>query len=85
MTVNLVTGADGFVGQHLVTELLRRGEEVVGAVLRLPPQLTTLGEAEAGQVRWMKVDLERVDTIRALTRHVRADRIFHLAGLSSPA
>lgn len=85
MTVNLVTGADGFVGQHLVTELLRRGEEVVGAVLKLPPQLTTLGGAEAARVRWMMVDLERVDTIRALTRQVRADRIFHLAGLSSPA
>lgn len=85
MTVNLVTGADGFVGQHLVTELLRRGEEVVGAVQFLPPRLTTLGEPLAGRVHWVSMDLERVDTIRALTRGMKADRIFHLAGLSSPA
>ncbi len=85
MTLNLVTGADGFVGQHLVTELLRRGEEVVGAVLKMPPQLTTLTGSEAGRVRWLTMDLERVDTIRELTRQTDADRVFHLAGLSSPA
>lgn len=85
MTVNLVTGADGFVGQHLVTELLRRDEEVVGAVQDLPPQLTTLSEPLAQRVRWVSMDLERVETIRALTRQTRPDRIFHLAGLSSPA
>ncbi len=83
--MNLVTGADGFVGQHLVTELLRRGEEVVGAVLKMPPQLTTLTGSEAGRVRWLTMDLERVDTIRELTRQTDADRVFHLAGLSSPA
>jgi GDP-4-dehydro-6-deoxy-D-mannose reductase len=85
VTVNLVTGADGFVGQHLVTELLRRGEEVVGAVLKLPPELTTLSESQSASVRWIALDLERVETIRALARQIQADRIFHLAGLSSPA
>ncbi len=85
MTTNLVTGADGFVGQHLVTELLRRGEDVVGAVLKVPPQLTTLGDSEAGRVRWLAMDLEQADTIRELTREVQVDRVFHLAGLSSPA
>jgi GDP-4-dehydro-6-deoxy-D-mannose reductase len=83
--VNLVTGADGFVGQHLVTELLRRGEDVVGAVLSVPPQLTTLSRSEAERVHWLTFDLERAETIRELTHQARADRVFHLAGLSSPA
>jgi GDP-4-dehydro-6-deoxy-D-mannose reductase len=85
VTENLVTGADGFVGQHLVAELLRRGEDVVGAVRRLPPRLTTLSEAEAGQVRWAVLELEVVETIRELVRAGRPRRIFHLAGLSSVA
>lgn len=85
MTTNLVTGADGFVGQHLVAELLRRGEDVIGAVLKVPPQLTTLGASEAGRVRWRAMNLEDVGTIRELIRGARTDRVFHLAGLSSPA
>jgi GDP-4-dehydro-6-deoxy-D-mannose reductase len=85
VTVSLVTGADGFVGQHLVTELLGRGDQVVGAVLKVPPQLTTLSQSAAGHVRWLAMDLERADTIRELARDAQADRVFHLAGLSSPA
>ncbi len=85
MTENLVTGADGFVGQHLVAELLRRGERVVGAVRSLPPQLTTLPEADAERVRWVTLELEAVESVRALARQVRPTRIFHLAGLSSVA
>lgn len=81
----MVTGADGFVGQHLVAELLRRGEAVVGAVRAFPPRLSTLTEAEAKRVRWVLLDLEAVETVRALARDVRPGRVFHLAGLSSVA
>jgi GDP-4-dehydro-6-deoxy-D-mannose reductase len=85
VTLNLVTGADGFVGQHLVAELLSRGEDVVGAVLSQPPQLTTLAQAEAGRVRWDALELESAESVRQLARSHRPDRIFHLAGLSSAA
>ncbi|UCF21396.1 MAG: GDP-mannose 4,6-dehydratase [Gemmatimonadota bacterium] len=83
MIRNLVTGADGFVGQHLVVELLRRGEAVVGAVRELPPALTTLSETDAARVRWTPLDLERPETVREVIVTHQVDRVFHLAGLSS--
>lgn len=85
MTVNLVTGADGFVGQHLVEELLGRGETVVGAVRALPPERTTLPEEAASRVEWVVFELERRETVAQVVRDFDADRIFHLAGLSSVA
>ena len=85
MTLNLVTGADGFVGQHLVAELLDRGDEVVGAIQGGEPKLTTLSAADAERVRWVALELEQEESVRGVARAVEADRIFHLAGLSSPA
>lgn len=83
MTLSLVTGADGFVGQHLVAELLRRGGTVVGAVKQLPPRLTTLSDAEGGRVQWVRLELERPDTIEEVIREFAFERVFHLAGLAS--
>ncbi len=85
MTTHLVTGADGFVGQHLVAELLRRGERVVGAVKDLPACLTTLTAAEAERVSWREFDLERPASVRELVESERPERVFHLAALSSVA
>ncbi|MGD2215948.1 MAG: GDP-mannose 4,6-dehydratase [Gemmatimonadales bacterium] len=85
MTLNLVTGADGFVGQHLVAALLERGERVIGAVQGGEPKLTTLSAAEAARVRWVTLELEQEESVRSVARTCEADCIFHLAGLSSPA
>ena len=82
---DLVTGADGFVGQHLVAHLLTAGRDVVGAVHGLPPRLTTLSTDAAARVRWVSFDLEDRDTVRDLVRRQQFDRIFHLAAFSSVA
>ncbi|NIR42499.1 MAG: NAD-dependent epimerase/dehydratase family protein [Gemmatimonadetes bacterium] len=85
MTVSLVTGADGFVGQHLVAELLERGDEVVGAVRIEPPQLTTLSESTAARATWITLELEERESVSRVVDAVEADRVFHLAGLASVA
>jgi GDP-4-dehydro-6-deoxy-D-mannose reductase len=79
----LVTGAAGFVGSHLAEFLLRRGIEVVGLVraedetFRLAPILPNI-QIERGDIR----DRDRMIQI---LRDTRPDRIFHLAGVTSPA
>lgn len=83
MTLNLVTGAGGFVGQHLVAELLRRGESVLAAVLFDPPELTTLSKSEAAEATWVQADLGRPAQVRSLVADRAFDRVFHLAAFAS--
>jgi len=70
----LVTGADGFVGAHLVRHLASIGDEVVPAV----------GPGRAGG-EWRAIDVRDADAVLALVREVRPDAIFHLAAVVSAA
>ncbi|MFC5286631.1 NAD-dependent epimerase/dehydratase family protein [Actinokineospora guangxiensis] len=81
---HLVTGADGFVGSHLVDELVRRGERVVAVVRRTSRSQATRRfrnlepatvERLAGLVH---VDLAGPDAVSALVA-ADADVWFHLA------
>jgi GDP-4-dehydro-6-deoxy-D-mannose reductase len=66
----LVTGADGFVGGHLVRALRSEGHEVVE-----PPSVVQPGG----------LDIRRGDAVLALFEASRPDAVVHLAGLSSVA
>lgn len=79
----MVTGADGFAGQWLVSELLGAGRRVVGAVRSLPPRLTVLPSELADQVEWTSFDLADTATIHALVDSHAAEEVYHLAALSS--
>lgn len=79
----LVTGADGFVGQTLVKELLGAGRRVVGAVRSLPLRLDVLPAELAGRVEWVPFDLEDAQSIRALVGSHPAAEVYHLAALTS--
>lgn len=73
----LVTGATGFLGQHLMTELLRLGPpgDLRVLVQKPSPRLAALGvEVVTGSVT------SAADAARAVAG---ADRIYHLAGFVS--
>jgi dihydroflavonol-4-reductase len=71
----LCTGAAGFIGSHLVRALSSRGDEVWGL---LGPG-DELGSSAAPEVRWIRGDLARPETLSPL--HRPFDTVYHLAAL----
>lgn len=81
----LVTGADGFVGEHLVAELLDAGHEVSASTLALPPTRDTLTPEQLAAAEWKAADVRDHDALYRLIAAIRPDQIYHLAGFSSGA
>ncbi|MFQ5747409.1 MAG: GDP-mannose 4,6-dehydratase [Gemmatimonadota bacterium] len=81
----LVTGADGFVGEHLVANLLEAGYEVCASTLNLPPTRSTLEPAQMASVDWKAADVRDHDALYRLVAALQPDQIYHLAGFSSGA
>jgi nucleoside-diphosphate-sugar epimerase len=71
---NLVTGATGFIGRHLVARLLERGEEVRILSLRRPAH----DFPGVGALEWLVDDLSRPQALPAAVQGV--ERVYHLAG-----
>jgi len=66
-----ITGATGFVGKHLIRELIAQGFQV-NALTRRP-------QPETSSVNWIEGDLENRTALALLVKN--ADVIYHLAGL----
>ncbi len=79
----LVTGADGFVGQHLVRALLDRDHDVVGGISGAEPDLRTLPRSHARRVVWHPFDLRDPASVRQLVNGAAPDAVVHLAGVAS--
>jgi sterol-4alpha-carboxylate 3-dehydrogenase (decarboxylating) len=86
MTISVVTGAAGFVGQHLVEALAKRGDEVVATDLRKPA--ATNGQTPGREVgrgggapscHWLEGDLRDEAMLRRAFRG--ADVVFHNASV----
>lgn len=74
----LITGATGFVGQHLASYLLDNGYEVWGT--------SRINSGEINNVEELKVlfiDFDDMPSIIGMLNTVQPDHIFHLAGQSS--
>ena len=78
----LVTGGDGFVGAHLVKELVRLGWPVTATRLENRTRSPVLTQEEFESVRWVPMDLSRSDSVRdAISEDYEA--VIHLAAVSA--
>lgn len=76
----LVTGASGFIGQHLCRRLLARGARV-HAVSR------SARASQHASLRWWQGDLAEIDAAKAIMKEARPEIVFHLAShvMGAPA
>ena len=77
---SLITGIDGFVGSHLTSLLLGRGDEV-GGTFHYDPDLKLLGDL-AGRVKTYNLDVRDREQVASVLEQFRPDRIFHLAAIA---
>jgi GDP-4-dehydro-6-deoxy-D-mannose reductase len=81
----LVTGGSGFVGQHLIRELLSTGHEVFGSTNgKGPPLGGILTEEERASVQWFPMDVTSEASLAEGITHSRPQAVYHLAAQSSP-
>lgn len=86
----LVTGGDGFVGQHLIRDLLSSGDEVIGTTAAGTPSTAepsrgTLSPTDFSSVTWRHMDVMDKAGLERLLSDVRPETLYHLAGFSSGA
>ncbi|WP_202078583.1 NAD-dependent epimerase/dehydratase family protein [Caldalkalibacillus salinus] len=74
----LVTGANGYVGRHLVNYLLKRSTQ--NTVIGVGRQ--TKGKVKHGRYQYMQCDLTDTHQVKTMMQHTHFDYIFHFAGQS---
>lgn len=83
----LITGANGFVGQHLMRALMTSGEDqliaAVGSSYRSNTKFPMLGEIDQDRIEWVPFDLTDYESMDGLVRRVQPDQVYHLAGIAT--
>jgi UDP-glucose 4-epimerase len=69
----LITGATGFIGEHLYRRLIKDGYEVHATSRRVMP-------GDGSEPKWHRADFADLDTTRDVFARVKPDVAFHLAG-----
>jgi GDP-4-dehydro-6-deoxy-D-mannose reductase len=80
----LVTGADGFVGRHVVRRLLAGGHEVIGARRPLGALSGPLADPTLSGARWVPLELEDGTSVTEAAA-LDPDAVVHLAAVASTA
>lgn len=80
----LITGASGFVGNHLVDLLLKNGEKNIAGTYNSENSLNSLGENKS-KIETIKVDLTKINEVSSLISKIKPDVLYHLAAFTSPA
>lgn len=78
----LVTGATGFIGSHIVRELLARGH-AVDAPVRSGASMRRLPAGASGLTTWT-VDLSDGSAVASMWASVRPEAVLHLAWYAEP-
>jgi nucleoside-diphosphate-sugar epimerase len=73
----LVTGATGFIGRHVVEELLRRNHAVTALAIETPEQVARL--PWISRVTYCRHDMNRESTEDLFAAFSRPDAVIHLA------
>ena len=74
----LVTGATGFVGEHLVRLLLSRDHNVFGTYLSVPASWEFAADL-------VSCDVRDADSVRKVVADIHPHKVYHLAAQSSPS
>lgn len=80
MATILITGAHGFIGQHLAGTLAQQGHTVIGLGHGTWPDAEATG---CGVTRWLNGDISSSNLHALQAAHGRPETIFHLAGGAS--
>jgi UDP-glucose 4-epimerase len=84
----LVTGGAGYIGSHIITDLLASGQSVlsVDSFRNSRPEVyDAIAEITGRRLDHVRVDLRDTDALRAAVARFRPDAAIHLAGLKSVA
>ncbi len=79
MTTILVTGAQGFVGTHLLKSLLSSKNNVVALYQKKLSPTNLLNK----QVKWLQCDLTNLKQVQKIIKRIKPNKTYHLAAQSS--
>jgi len=78
----LVTGYEGFLGSHLVNELIGRGALVTGLDIKTRRKETILTRDILKQIKIVKESVENYPLLLKILKHGKIEYVFHLAATS---